>query len=257
MGRNNWTKSELLIALKVYCELKFGQFHKHHTRIIEVSAAIDRTPSALAMKLCNFASLDPAMEGKGLKSASNADKKIMGVFLESPEHVILEAELEYEKLDFGKYHTGLSEPEVIFEYDYEKFPETENLSVVKTRILQNFFRKTVVSSYGFSCAICGTNIPNLLIASHIVPWARNKKLRLMPTNGISLCASHDKAFDKGYLSLEENYKIILSERLNDYDDNYFVKLMFFDFAGKTIIRPFRFLPDKECLEWHRENVFLN
>lgn len=61
--RRNWTRDELLVALKIYCELEFGQFHQHQQRIVEVSTYIQRTPSSLAMKLCNFASLDPAMMG--------------------------------------------------------------------------------------------------------------------------------------------------------------------------------------------------
>ncbi|MCK5385375.1 MAG: HNH endonuclease, partial [Alphaproteobacteria bacterium] len=85
MGKKNWTRDELLVALKIYCELEFRQFHSRHPRIVEVSKVIDRTPSALSMKLCNFASLDPAVEGKGLTKASSADRKIMETFLEFPE----------------------------------------------------------------------------------------------------------------------------------------------------------------------------
>lgn len=93
--RRNWTRDELLVALKIYCELEFGQFHQHQPRIIEVSDYLHRTPSSLAMKLCNFASLDPAMMGKGLKSASKADAAIMDEFLHDTEKVILESEKVY------------------------------------------------------------------------------------------------------------------------------------------------------------------
>ena len=54
-----WKREHFLIALNVYCKLKFGQFHKGNPLIIQVAAKMGRTPSSLAMKLCNFASLDP------------------------------------------------------------------------------------------------------------------------------------------------------------------------------------------------------
>lgn len=257
MARRNWTRAELLVALKLYCELEFRQFHSRQPRIVEVAQAINRTPSALSMKLCNFASLDPAVEGKGLTGASNADKEIMEIFLDSPAEVVFEAEAEFGRLDLSGDLKGFSEPDQEFIYDFESYKKTEKLSLAKVRTLQGFFRKTVIASYNFNCAICGIDIPELLIASHIVPWAADESRRILPTNGISLCASHDKAFDKGFLAVNDDYTIILSSKLNDYSGNHFSKLLFFNFEGHMINKPFRFLPDQDCLKWHRENVFCN
>ncbi len=258
MTKRYWTEEELLIALKIYCELAFGQFNSSNPRIIKVSNIINRTPSALSMKLCNFASLDPAMEGKGLKSVSKSDKKIMSDFLESPETMIFKSELAYSNLDLGRDYTSLQEPEAVaFECDYENMPKTEKQSMVKTRILQSFFRKTVISSYNFSCAVCSINIPEMLIASHIIPWAEDEKLRIIPTNGIALCALHDKAFDRGFFSLKNDYSIIISPQINNYKDNNFVDIIFLQFSKQTLHMPFRFMPDTDCITWHRENVFRN
>jgi putative restriction endonuclease len=52
--RRNWIRNELLVALKIYCELEFGQFHQHHPRILEVSTYLQRTPSSLAMKFATL-----------------------------------------------------------------------------------------------------------------------------------------------------------------------------------------------------------
>jgi len=57
--RRLWSRDELIIAMNLYCKLSFGQFDKRTPIIIEVSQKIDRTPNSLAMKLCNFAYLDP------------------------------------------------------------------------------------------------------------------------------------------------------------------------------------------------------
>ena len=54
-----WTREHRLIALNLYCKLPFGKLHKDNPIIKEVAAKMGRTPSSLAMKLCNFASLDP------------------------------------------------------------------------------------------------------------------------------------------------------------------------------------------------------
>lgn len=57
----NWTQEELTIALGLYCKLPFGQFHQHQPLIKLVAELLDRTPSSLAMKLCNLAGLDPVI----------------------------------------------------------------------------------------------------------------------------------------------------------------------------------------------------
>lgn len=41
--------------------------------------------------------------------------------------------------------------------------------------------------------------PRLLIASHIVPWSKDKTNRLNPSNGLCLSAIHDRAFDQGFI----------------------------------------------------------
>ena len=255
MTRRGWTREELLIALKIYCELEFGQFHSHHPRIIEVSQALDRTPGSLAMKLCNFASLDPAMKGKGLKGASKADREVMSTFLSEPEKIIYESELAYADLWKDKRYDGFHEPQSLFDFDYQMTRDTESTATVKTRTYQNFFRKTVISSYKFNCAVCSINVPELLIASHIIPWAQDKNLRLLPTNGIALCASHDKAFDRGLFTLKDNYSILLSSEIEERQDNEYVDLLFMKFSERRLNMPFRFMPDKACVAWHRDNIF--
>ena len=54
-----WTREHLLMALNLYCKLPFGKFHSGNHVIIEVARKMGRTANSLAMKLCNFASLDP------------------------------------------------------------------------------------------------------------------------------------------------------------------------------------------------------
>ncbi len=72
-----WTRQQLLVAFNLYCQMPFGKMHSRNPEIIKHAELIGRTPSALAMKLTNIASLDPAITStgrKGLEGASAADK---------------------------------------------------------------------------------------------------------------------------------------------------------------------------------------
>lgn len=126
MERRNWTREELLVALRLYCELDFGQFHASNNRVIEVADLLGRTPGSIAMKLGNLASLDPAMHGKGLSSVSKADIKIMEKFLHDTERVVLEAEEATHRLLSAGQYTGFAEEAVAFEHEH--IAETERLS---------------------------------------------------------------------------------------------------------------------------------
>jgi putative restriction endonuclease len=57
--RRNWLRSETLIAFGLYCRTPFGELHQSNPAIVELSGRLGRTPSAVGMKACNFASLDP------------------------------------------------------------------------------------------------------------------------------------------------------------------------------------------------------
>src|SRR5258705_11651554 len=70
-----WTREHFLIALNLYCKLPFGRFDQTNRLVIEVASKMRRTPSSLAMKLSNFASLDPVQRARGIKGLSGASKQ--------------------------------------------------------------------------------------------------------------------------------------------------------------------------------------
>ncbi|MDQ6958011.1 MAG: hypothetical protein Q9M24_02735 [Mariprofundaceae bacterium] len=83
MTSSRWTKEQLKLAFNLYCQLPFGKLHKGNKEIIELAGLIGRTPSALAMKLCNIASIDPAITSsgrKGLGNASALDREVWDEF---------------------------------------------------------------------------------------------------------------------------------------------------------------------------------
>ncbi len=77
------------------------------------------------------------------------------------------------------------------------------------------FRQIVLMNYSNKCAVSGINIPELLIANHILPWSDHEAERLNPQNGISLSPLFDTCFNKGYISIVSSYKIYISSVLKE------------------------------------------
>ena len=98
-----WTRDQLLVALNVYARLKFGQFHSRNPVIVDVANRLGRTPDALAMKLCNFASLDPVERARGvvgLEGASALDRSLWIEFEADREVIVVAGEAQLAQL-FG------------------------------------------------------------------------------------------------------------------------------------------------------------
>lgn len=162
---NNWQEEELLLTLHLYCRTPFGKLHQTNPDIIQLAAIIGRTPSAVAMKACNFASLDPALAQKGLDGASKADRALWNAFTANATEIVEKAEALYEtRVKPNTKIIAETEAAVIFTTG-----ATETTRDVKVRLVQGFFRQTVLESYNNRCAISGLAIPELLIASHIIP----------------------------------------------------------------------------------------
>lgn len=251
MSVNNWTRYELILAFNLYCRLPFGRLHKGNPEIISLAQNIGRTPSAVAMKLVNFASFDPVHQSRqisGLKNASRADREIWNEFNANSEELAFESQQALQNLE----HKNIVEETEI------ELPtgETEKKRLVRTRLVQGFFRDAVLSSYEFKCAICNLDLPELLSASHIIPWSKNVARRADPRNGLSLCALHDRAFDRGLLSLNDSFEVILAERIkSNVSKNNLHLTAFLEIEGKSITLPKRFTPDQEALSYHREHIF--
>ena len=106
----------------------------------------------------------------------------------------------------------------------------------KARIGQNLFRKAVLSSYDFKCCITGLSVPDLLIASHIIPWREDVSNRLNPRNGLSLSVLHDKAFDIGIITINDNMTVRVSQKYFKNTDSFFASSLI-EYEGKPISLP--------------------
>lgn len=254
--KGNWTREQLLIALKLYCELPFGQFHSKNPQVIYFSELIGRTPSALAMKLSNFASLDPIITSsgrKGLSGASQADKAIWEELNFDWESLSIEVEKNSAELTRQKEEKGKNVEPAIAEENTNYFGRDKQ-TLTKTRLGQNFFRKSVLSSYQSQCCISGLAVPSLLVASHIIPWSKDEKNRLNPRNGLCLSALHDKAFDTGIITISDEMTVHVSQKISNRNDKFF-ESVFLAFEGKRISLPEKFSPNQEFLSYHRQHIF--
>ena len=122
---------------------------------------------------------------------------------------------------------------------------------VNVRSNQSVFRKMILKIYNQSCCITGLNIPEVNRASHIIPWAEDACKRLDPRNGLCLSATYDAAFDRNLISLDDEYRMIVSNDIKDHYSSESVKKCFINKEGFEIILPTKYKPNKDYLAEHR------
>jgi len=252
-----WTHEQLKLAFHFYCQTPFGQFHSKNKKLIELAQLIGRTPSALAMKCVNFASLDPAIINSGrtgLSNASQRDREIWDEFHANWEKLADECQDILQRLreEYGA-PTLTVEPTSDDPLGDTDYTGEMRKAIIERRHKQDFFRKAVLSSYRGRCCISGVSERRLLVASHIVPWSKDKANRLNPRNGLCLSAIHDKAFDIYLFTLTDDFRVTLSPSLQKTSDA-FLKEVFWKIDGKPIELPERFEPDQKFLALHRSTT---
>lgn len=99
---------------------------------------------------------------------------------------------------------------------YESNPPTvtERSGLVTSRVGQGAYRKRIIHRWEYKCAVTNFNKLDILIASHIVPWAQSNDMeRLDVHNGILLSPTYDALFDKHLITFDNKGKIILSDKI--------------------------------------------
>lgn len=120
-------------------------------------------------------------------------------------------------------------------------------AVVKVRVNQGIFRDKLMQRYS-KCCLCGVSNPAFLTASHIKPWCESdahEKLDI--ENGFLMCPNHDRLFDQGWISFDDNGRIIISDEMSQVD-RIFMNVnedMKISLSEKN----------KIYLQYHRSNIF--
>jgi len=254
-----WSREELMLAMNLYCKLPFGQLHRGNPLIIEVANKLGRTPSSLSMKLCNLASLDPYHQErgvKGLQGASRADRAVWEEFTANWEEWGVVSEERLQQLLSTTQAAELPKTSIVrTPVLREPTGPTEKIVSVKARLGQSFFRQSVLASYNGCCCVTGNPVPELLVASHILPWGKYPEQRLNPRNGLCLAQTQDAAFDRGLITLDEDCRLVLSPYLREFFPNVALACNFLDYEGRQIAMPDKFPPDDAFMQLHREEVF--
>lgn len=254
MERKLWTREELMLVFNLYLKLPFGKMHTRTPEIIEMANLLGRTVNSIAIRLTNFASCDPFHQNRGVKGMVGGIKQCQPIwdeFFGNKEILIFESEQILAEKENQTIETKFNE----LLFDLKDLKGETKLREVKTRVNQNVFRQIVVANYSGKCAITGIDLPELLFASHIIPWSKDENERLNPENGICLSALYDKAYDKGLISINEKYQVIISDKLKkkkeaDYFGKYFAPI-----ENQSLILPQRYFPKKEFIQYHLDEIF--
>lgn len=173
------------------------------------------------------------------------------------------AQYEQEVVEADKIVKQETDPRAISKKLIDHFDITKEgediVSRTKRRKGQDYFRRMILKFYGGHCALTGINVPQLLFASHIIPWSdkTHKKERLNPCNGICLSALYDQAYDVGLITISpDDFKVSLSSALLEYEDEEYFNKHFACIDGRAITLPSEYQPNKDFLAYHREKVFM-
>lgn len=155
-------------------------------------------------------------------------------------------------INISPYYSSNNKPK-LFNLDVDEDYFIENARAeINIRLNQSKFRKEVLDNFGNKCAITGISETSLLVASHIVPWSKDKSKRGDVSNGICLYVEIDALFDKGFISFSDNLEIITIDTTNLSKP---LKEKIDALKGKKLNPTLKKDINKEYLKTHREEIF--
>ncbi|MCX8156920.1 MAG: HNH endonuclease [Verrucomicrobiae bacterium] len=242
-----WTREEHILAFNLYCKIPFGRQHSRAPEIIELARLLGRSPGSVALKLNNFARLDPELAARGIKGMPHGAKGEIDIWREFEDDP---ASLAYESERLLAQYTG-RKLEDLAAISPDELPQEgrERERLVRVRVNQHFFRATVLAAYDGKCCISGLAVPELLVASHILPWADNPKQRMNPRNGLCLNALHDRAFDRRLMFFDDNLCVRFIPGIKSRADCEGLDWLL-RFEGRQLRKPNKFMPSPQFLQAH-------
>jgi putative restriction endonuclease len=148
----------------------------------------------------------------------------------------------------------LKEPAEEYRQEIRKLLEKKDEEEIFIR--GSLFKREIPKIYNNTCCISGMRIDatvnvSMIDACHIVPFSESHDDTV--TNGIALCPNLHRAFDRGLIGIDENYRVIVSKSFKENKTSYSIRA----FDGKEIQLPNMksYYPLRENFGWHRNNVF--
>lgn len=159
----------------------------------------------------------------------------------------------YPEMGYAKVFVGVAKPvKTTGQIEYAVPDDIESRYMVresKVRLHQAAFRSAVLSAYQNRCAVTGMIETKLIDAAHIIPDSEVGVSQLI-NNGIALSSLHHRAYDRGLIGIDPDYRIHVSDRMLEVSDNAFVKSAFLKYDQKKLHLPksAESRPDKDSLE---------
>ena len=258
MDRNGekWNREETILAFELYCRTPFSKISQNNKDVQELARLLGRTPGSVGLKMHNLAHHDPELiqrNRSAMAHGSKLDHEIFQEFSDDWEGLSLQAQIIRAKLQ------GIPIEENLSMDDLPQLPNgLTHEQMIKARVGQYFFRTSVLTAYNNQCCITGLQFPKLLIASHIKPWviSDEKTERTNPSNGLALNPFHDKAFDKGLITVDKHYNVIISSQIKEVPMDEITKRWFMSYDHSSILLPDKFRPRQDFIEYHNDVIFL-
>jgi putative restriction endonuclease len=148
----------------------------------------------------------------------------------------------------------LHEPPAEYRKEIEKLMHQNNEEEIYLR--GSLFKREIPKIYNNTCSISGMKVDSIfsfsmIDACHIIPFSNSYNDTV--TNGIALCPNLHRAFDRGLISIDSKYKVLVSKAFREDMTNYSIKA----FNGRELQLPKNesFHPSLSNIEWHRNNIF--
>ena len=286
-----WSRDETMACFALYVMLTERQRNdKANPEVLRLARAVHRRSSAVYMKLMNLRSHDPnamARGAKGLQHGSRYEPEMWDRYRQEGDAFLKQALRMlglFEAQEFGREHDGerRTADSDGFELPEDDDPDTgsdfssggstveavtrtliaaerqrigaERVAMVMARVNQGYFRNALIMNYHDTCCMTGIHLDPLLMASHIKPWKASTGFeKTNAANGLLLNAFHDKAFDRGLLTIDDDYRVHVSPTVPHNAPN---ERWLFRYEGARITVPAVNPPSHEFIEYHNAHVFV-
>ena len=264
-SRAKYSPEEEIMIVELYSRLDYREINDRNPEIIALAKFFSdhgspRTVSAIRNKMENLKSVDDDYrEGDqrvGRKNISNGLRLLWAHFVadgfsdidamkESAKDRLMNGDSSSVPLDH--YLNGDAGRE-----------GRDKATVVLAREGQEIFRQRTLRNYSYRCCVTGLAVSGLLEACHIVPWKlkgeENIRDRMDLGNGLCLNPLMHTAFDKGFMGIDEDMRVMYSPDIRDHYGSEAVDRFFRPYDKKVIFSGE--VPAKECFfEYYHRNVF--
>lgn len=258
-----WDEDEITLCLGLYYLYSSGSV-SFEDGVKALGKMLGRTRGSVGFKLGNIASCDNP--GRGFPNISKLDLAVFRKYSGNIDSLFLDIREILSRRGYGNADASIllkgNPYSGSYDYNQDYLNETTDAdysaesreTIVRVREKQWAFRTALLTNYDRTCCISGIAMPQLLVASHIVPWAADKSKRLDPSNGLLLNSILDRAFDQGLITFGlEKHDLIVSDRIRDEKTLDYLS----SFRGRILALPkhSNAIPAKENLQYHNDVIF--